>query len=841
MASNTGQRTVNAQGETRWQDCWRWDLPAGVMEKVDGRGAEGMGGLGRFVLRFRVPVGIILVLASAFMIYGVTKVQIATNFADFFPRNHPYTQLYEKYKVFGGAQTLEIMLKARHGTIFTIPTLQKVTNITFDVNKMDGVNHDEVYSLASYLESYAESVPGGVSLQPYMYPNPPANQAELDLLRKKVFIHRDALSHLVSRDQTATVINASFNEQHMDYKELFNDAQAIAKKYTDKDTVVYLAGEPMVRGYGYHYLPAIMICFIAAVLAMIVLLYVSLGHRNIWWVPIVTGSLSAIWGLGFVGWMGYNFDPVMLVIPFILTARDLSHGIQWQGRYYNELDASGDKYVAIVATTNYMLPPGFLSIVADIAGIIFVSLGGIPVLHHIGLAGAVWLASTLTMVFVFEPIFLSFSPVPRLKGGAMGEKLWDLTPAFFKNGLGKLVEIPVKPGAMRGGLLIIAGIIMAWGIAAGDQAKIGYDTPGTPLYRANSKINRDIYAISKYFPVDEGWIVIEAKGALANLSTGLAPETLRMEARMRGYLLSDPRIIQVETPATGIFMPFNQMFHNGHPKYYGLPTNVRGASDLMYLFNRSTGPGQMQHYFTNGEGAISCVRLMLRDHTFTTLADVVKGISDYVSQRITPDPHFSTLSVQWLGGIAGLYAAANDVIFELDIINITFVLVVVFVFSVLAFRSFVAGLLFVLSCILANFAAFIYMRLRGIGLTIDTLPVISLGIGLGVDYGIYVVARIQDEVMRGMRLTEAVSTGITATGAAVFSTFAVMVGGIVPWAFSPLLFHNEMSVLLIFLMFTNMFAGVLVLPAFIAWSRTRFISKYETQRVTPTTGQLATN
>jgi predicted RND superfamily exporter protein len=68
-----------------------------------------------------------------------------------------------------------------------------------------------------------------------------------------------------------------------------------------------------------------------------------------------------------------------------------------------------------------------------------------------------------------------------------------------------------------------------------------------------------------------------------------------------------------------------------------------------------------------------------------------------------------------------------------------------------------------------------------------------------------------------------------------------MVGGIVPWAFSPLLFHNQMSVLLTFLMFTNMFAGVLVLPAFIAWSRSGFICKYEDQaaRKTPPAGQLA--
>jgi uncharacterized protein len=135
--------------------------------------------------------------------------------------------------------------------------------------------------------------------------------------------------------------------------------------------------------------------------------------------------------------------------------------------------------------------------------------------------------------------------------------------------------------------------------------------------------------------------------------------------------------------------------------------------------------------------------------------------------------------------------------------------------------------MFVLSCVLANFGAFIYLRLRDIGLTIDTVPVISLGIGLGVDYGIYVVSRVRDEVRGGANLDDAVVTAISTTGVAVLSTFAVMIGGIALWALSPLRFHSEMSILLVFLMFTNLVSGVLILPCCIAWARPRFICGLE--------------
>jgi predicted RND superfamily exporter protein len=202
---------------------------------------------------------------------------------------------------------------------------------------------------------------------------------------------------------------------------------------------------------------------------------------------------------------------------------------------------------------------------------------------------------------------------------------------------------------------------------------------------------------------------------------------------------------------------------------------------------------------------------------------VQRELADFVNGRQHADPAFEKIEVLYLGGIAGLYASANDVLYEIDFLNITFVLGVVFLFCAVTYRSIVAGLLFVISCIAANFAAFIYMRAMDIGITIDTIPVISLGIGLGVDYGIYTVSRIMDECMEGKSLEDAITTALRGTGAAVLATFSVIVGGLAPWAFSPVLFHNEMSVLLIILMFTNVIMGLLILPAYIAWARPRFI------------------
>jgi predicted RND superfamily exporter protein len=785
-------------------------------------------GLGKYILQYRVPIGLTLILITAYFGYWAVNVKIATRFENFFPAQHEDTQLYREFQnQYGGAQTLMMMLRVKHGDIYNYATLQKIQDLTRKVNILPGVDHNEIFSLASYRVAFTKALPGALVSINFMYPKVPSTPAELEELRRNVFAHREAVAGLITYDDKGALITASFNEHGLDYQALFNDIQNLIKTYSDDNTEIFVAGQPVVSGWGYYYLARIKIIFTISVALMLIILYISIGQRSSWWAPILTGTFSAIWGLGFVSWMGYNFDPVMLVIPFILTARDLSHGIQWQGRYYDELDRLDDKLLACATTTDVMLPPGLLSILADIAGIIFISFGGIPVLKQIGFGGAVWLAASLTMVFVFQPIFMSFLPRPTIRERSWLAQSGDGRPGIFGRFINWLIHIPVTRSATRSLLLAGGAIFIVFGVISGQRARIGYETPGTPLYKQDSKVNRDIAEIGKFFPTDVGWIVLSTPD-YPDPQSGLGPAVLRVTDDMGPYLQSRGDAIAVVSFSSQVIKPLNMMFHNGFPKFWKIPNGTELGGNLWYLFMAGTAPGEMERFFAHTPKMTStCVRVLLPDHTYTRLNRLRDDIKTFVADRITADPNLNKVTVRYLGGEAGLYLAANDILYRLDFINLTFVLGVIFLCCAFTFSSPVAGLLFIISCVMANFGAFIYMNARNIGLTIDTIPVISLGIGLGVDYGIYTVARIRDEVMGGATINEGVVTALHSTGASVFSTFAVMIGGILPWAFSPLLFHNEMSVLLIFLMATNMIAGVLILPSYIAWRRPRFIAQFE--------------
>ncbi|MGH7880313.1 MAG: efflux RND transporter permease subunit, partial [Candidatus Binataceae bacterium] len=374
--------------------------------------------VGKIILRFRAPIGLLLALVTVFMVYASSRVQVGTRFVDFFPSYHKYILLNEKYqRSFGGAETLAIMLRVRDGDIFNETTLKKLQSLTQAMDSLPGVNHEEVFSLASFRVNYVEAESGALISKPYMFPDVPKTADGVAQLKNKVIVHQDSLRQLVSSDFKSAIVTASFNDAEINYAEFFKDVQKIINDNQDANNRIFVAGEPIVRGWGYHYLPRLLAIIILSLVVIVLVHYYGIRGIARWWAPLMTGTCSALWGMGFTGIIGFQLDPVMLVIPFILTARDVSHGIQWQRRFYSEIEkTAGDVHTAVVNTTNLMLPPGLVSILADIFGIIFVSFSGIPVLHHIALTGAVWVASSLLMVFVFQPIVMSYLPPPALEG-----------------------------------------------------------------------------------------------------------------------------------------------------------------------------------------------------------------------------------------------------------------------------------------------------------------------------------------------------------------------------------------------------------------------------------------
>jgi uncharacterized protein len=277
-------------------------------------GGEQNRGIGAFILPQRAPVGIVLIASTLFMAFWAAHVPIATRFEDLFPARHPNTLLYRQFRrQYGGAQQLVLMLRVRQGDIFNFRTLRAIQDLTRAVDKLPGVNHNEVFSLASYRVLYARAEPGALVSAPFMYPDVPHTPQQLDDLKGIVRAHRQQLAGLVARDERGAVVIASFNDTGFDYGALFDGVQRIIREHEDRNTRIYASGAAMFAAWGYHYLARIGMTFALSAALMVLITFLALGRRTGWWAPVLTGLCSAIWGLGCVGLMRFNFDPVMLV------------------------------------------------------------------------------------------------------------------------------------------------------------------------------------------------------------------------------------------------------------------------------------------------------------------------------------------------------------------------------------------------------------------------------------------------------------------------------------------------------------------------------------------------
>ena len=451
--------------------------------------------------------------------------------------------------------------------------------------------------------------------------------------------------------------------------------------------------------------------------------------------------------------------------------------VQWSERFVEEYAKRGDTKEAALITGAGLFPPGLLGIVTDAAGLFVISFTPIPILKNLAHLGTVWALVVIFAVLIFLPMFFAM-----FKTVKVAEKYTDKEESA---GIIKRILIKMTSWTFGTGRYLVVGVAVAmliFSIISSTYLKYGDANPGDPIIWPDGEYNMDTASINVRFPgVDQMWIVIEGY----ELNALLKPEIMQGLENLKQYMIKDPYV----------------------------------GEALFAVFNMGAGPGDLTQWCNTMMSAAS-VRIFLRDHQGTTLKHVITKVEEWIDVNKN---NMGGAVAQPAGGLGGILAAANEVIEVKNDQLLMMVLGIVFLFCAMTYRSILAGFMFVGSLVLANFLAFSYMVYKDIGLNINTLPVVSLGIGLGVDYGLYIISRIRETYAEEGDLSRAVVKGVTTAGRAVFMTATMMTAGVVFWYFSPLRFQAEMGFLLGILMMSNMLVGVLVLPALVNILKPKFI------------------
>jgi len=280
-----------------------------------------------WVVKKRAVILAGIILVTILFSYLAVKIEMYTAFADLLPKNHPYIQVHNQFwKTFGGANVVLLSVQVTDGDIFNPTVLGKIKRLTEIIERTPGANNYQIFSLARQKVKDVRATAWGIEVQPVMWPNVPRTAEEIERLRNIVYANPTIVGRLVSEDGKAALISAAFHEERLNYAALFQRIQAAIKELEDGNTRVFAAGEPILYGWIYHHLRAISLIIALTCLSILVVLICYYRNFNGVLIPIISALVTFIWGTGFTALLGYNFEPLILVVPFLIAARTISFG-----------------------------------------------------------------------------------------------------------------------------------------------------------------------------------------------------------------------------------------------------------------------------------------------------------------------------------------------------------------------------------------------------------------------------------------------------------------------------------------------------------------------------------
>lgn len=764
-----------------------------------------------WLFRHRLLVLLAFAVVTGVMGWFAAHLRVDASFNKSLPLDHPYIRTFTKYQSeFGGANRVLIALMAKDGDIFTPDFFHELKTVTDEASFLPGVDRAQVQSLFTPNVRYVEVVEDGFSggnVIPADFTPSPENFA---LVRANI-IKSGKLGQLVANDFSGAIVSVQLFEldprtgHKLDYASVAAALEHIRAGVATRAhgaVTVHIIGFAQVIGDIGDGARGVLLLFGAAIVITALLVWNYAGRWKLAAAPVLCSLVAVVWQLGGVTALGYGIDPFSILVPFLVFAIGVSHGVQKICTFRNEMFAGHDGPTAAHRAFCQLLLPGIVALATDTIGFITMLVIKIETIRELAITASLGVSVIVFTNFLLLPVLLSYLHLPPSYGEwvarrrAFGDRLWTR----------------LARGMQAGPSLAIIAVwfgVGGWAFFKGNAVRIGDTHAGVPELRAGSRYNTDTRIVTARFSigVDLLTVLVETvpNGCVDHEVMALIDE---FDGRMRAV----PGVQSIVSLAS-VAKVVNAGWNEGSLKWRILPRNQQALAQAVSPIETSTG-------LLNADASVLPVLIFLTDHRAETLRAVTSAVDAFAAAHPSPKAKFLLAS-----GNAGVMAATNEVVAAAQRPIVLWVFGAVIVLCLLTFRSLRATLCIVLPLAIVSWLAYALMVYLRIGLKTSTLPVVALGVGIGVDYGIYIFARLQTALRAGAFFEDAMFTALRDTGAAVVFTGLTLAIGVSTWMFSSLKFQADMGLLLAFMFLVNMLGAIVLLPALARWlfrHRSRF-------------------
>jgi predicted RND superfamily exporter protein len=759
--------------------------------------------LERLVFNHRLLVVLACLLATLALGWQATRLTLNAAFEKTIPHHHPYIRnfLDHRGELRGLGNALRVVVENRSGDIFDSDYLQVLKQVNDELFLTPGVDRAGVKSLWMPVVRWNEVTEEGFMGGPVMPDNYRGTPQQAAQLRQNIN-RAQVLGSLVGKDFKSSMVFVPLNEQDaasgapLDYRTLSQRLEAVRAKYGGAhggaDIAIHVVGFAKVVGDLLDGMAQMLLCFgVAAAIAALLIYWWTRCPRST--ALVLLCSLTAVaWQLGLVAALGYTLDPYSILVPFLVFAIGVSHGAQKMNGIMQDVGRGAHRLVAARFTFRRLFLAGLTALAADAVGFAVLMLIDIPVIKELAVAASIGVAMLVVTNLVLLPVLLSYTGVSAAAAGrslradqASPAGAWLLLERFTERRWAWVA-------------LLAAGALFALGVAASSRLQIGDLDAGASELRPHSRYNLDnAYVTSRYMLSSDQFAVI-----VKTRPEGCIQYAALVEVDRLAWALQQVPGVQTTVALPDAVRKITAGSFEGGSKWL----TISPDQDVLNYAARTASTSNPDLF--NNECSVMPVVAYLADHKAATLERVVAAAQQFASAHSTPERQFLLAA-----GSAGIEAATNIVVKEANHRMLLYVYAAVVVLCFVTFRSWRAVLVAVVPLVVTSVLCEALMVALGMGVKVATLPVIALGVGIGVDYALYLVSIQLAQQRAGAPLREAYRHALRFTGRVVALVGVTLAAGVVTWAWSPIKFQADMGILLTFMFVWNMLGALILVPA----------------------------
>lgn len=753
----------------------------------------------RLIFNNRRLLVIVCALITILLGFAASRLDINASFEKMMPSSHPYIANYREHasSLRGLGNSVRIVVETtKDGDIYNPEYLKTLRDINDAVYLIPGVDRSFMKSLwmpvVRWTEITEQGYKGG-SVMPDTYDG---SEASLETLKLNV-LRSGIVGSLVGNNHKSSMIfvplldRDAITGKELDYRAFRDKLAEISAKHEKEGVRVRVIGFAQLVGDLIHGLTQVLSYFLAAagIATLIIYMYTRCVRSTA--IVVACSLIASLWQLGIMKLLGLVIDPYSVLVPFLIFAIGVSHGAQKMNGIMQDIALGTHKYVAARYTFRRLFLAGLTALLADAVGFAVLMVVDIPVIRQLAMEASIGVAILIFTNLILLPVMLSYTGVgvkaaERALRSSEGQHPLVNWVARFTERRWAIATLVVTA------VLAVGGFYVSLGLQIGDL------DPGAPELRPDSAYNVDnAYITSNYALSSDQFAVIVSlpPGGLQTFETLL--EMDRLEERLR-----EVPGVQTTVSAASLARNYTAAGFEGSPKWITLNRDTFVNTDAInYVYD--SNPEML-----NDQRSVAPIIAFLADHKAATLQRVVDEVEKFAAEHNSPDRKFLLAA-----GASGIEAATNQAVAKANRTMLVYVYLAVIALCFITFRSWRAVIVAVVPLVVTSILAEALMVVLGIGVKVATLPVIALGVGIGIDYSLYLLTVHLAEQRRGMSVSDAYSRALAFTGKVVALIGVTLAAAVITWIWSPIKFQADMGLLLAFMFLWNMLGALIIVPA----------------------------